>query len=155
MQLFLQLALNLFPTVLAFALGVLWRRVRIAVTYFRARQFWRSVMSADLQFVLGGFGDLHGFEASGLVGRGDVLAMDELIAYFQRIGLGKPRMSYGDQLGRYDLSGESLRTNMIIIGGPDANSLTRDMIDRMNLGIDFVEVRIDKLRDESNGKRAR
>jgi hypothetical protein len=138
MGLLIQLALNLFLAIIVFVAGILWRKLRVTVLFFRARRFWQPVMSDDLQLVLGGFGDLEGFEASGLVGRGDVLAMNELTAYFQRIGYGTPRISYGDQLGRNDLTGESLRTNMIIIGGPDANSMTRDVIERIKLGIDFV-----------------
>lgn len=144
MQLLFQIALNFFPAVVAFALGILWRRTRKAVVFFRARRFWRPVISDDLQIVLGGFGDLHGFEASGLIGRGDVLAMNELVAYFQKIGYGAPRVSYADELGHYDLTGKSLRSNMIVIGGPDVNSIARDILDRINLGIDFASGQIDE-----------
>jgi hypothetical protein len=137
-QVLFQVALNFFPAVVAFALGVMWRRARKAIVFFRARRFWRPVISDDLQIVLGGFGDLRGFEASGLIGRGDVLAMNELVAYFQKIGYGAPRVSYADELGLYDLTGKSLQSNMIIIGGPDVNSMARDILDRINLGVDFA-----------------
>ena len=144
MQLLFPIALNFLPAVVAFALGVLWRRTRKAIVFFRARRFWRPVISDDLQIVLGGFGDLRGFEASGLIGRGDVLAMNELVAYFQKIGYGAPRVSYADELGHYDLTGKSLRSNMIIIGGPDVNSIARDILDRVNLGVDFAGGEIDE-----------
>jgi hypothetical protein len=142
-QLLFQIALGFFPAVVAFALGVLWRRSRKAIVFFRARRFWRPVISDDLQIVLGGFGDLRGFEASGLIGRGDVLAMNELVAYFQKIGYGAPRVSYADELGYYALTGKSLRSNMIIIGGPDVNSIARDVLDRINLGVDFAAEEIE------------
>jgi hypothetical protein len=152
-QLLIQIALGFLPVVAAFILGILWKRLRITLIYFRARRFWRPVMTNDLQLVLGGFGDLRGFEASGLVGRGDVLAMDELIAYFEKIGYGKPRIAYGDQLGRADLLGDSLRTNMIILGGTDANSLTRDMVNQIKLGVDFVPTSVDEFQaDRSVGE---
>ena len=148
MQLLGGLALNLLPSVIAFTAGLLRRRVRTAFVFSRARQFWRPVMSSDLQLVLGGFGDLRDFEASGLVGAGDVLAMNELTSYFQKIGYGTPQISYSDQL-----MGDELRTNMIILGGPDANSMTRLVLDRTKLGIELVKIPVDELDQASEARK--
>jgi hypothetical protein len=97
-------------------------------------------MSQDLQLVLGRFRGLQNFEASGVIGAGDALAMNELNAYFEKIGYGGFSVSYNDQLGYNDASGQSLKTNLILLGGPDANSLTYDVVQKLSLGIAFKEV---------------
>jgi hypothetical protein len=135
-----QVVYGLAATAMAFMLGTAWRRIKNASVNYRARRFWAPVMSKDLQLVIGRFRGLHQFEASGVIGAGDALAIANLQSYFTRIGFGGFRVSYNDQLGYGDASGEALRTNLILLGGPDANSLTYDVIKRLNLGIAFKEI---------------
>jgi hypothetical protein len=97
-------------------------------------------MSKDVQLVIGRFRGLQGFEASGVIGAGDALAMYNLNEYFKRIGFGSFNVSYNDQLGYGDAAGESLRTDLILLGGPDANTLTYEVIKRLSLGIAFKEI---------------
>jgi hypothetical protein len=120
--------------------GITSRRLKNALVNYRARRFWAPMMSEDLQLVIGRFRGLHQFEASGMIGAGDAIAMTDLQAYFGRIGFGGFRVSYVDQLGYGDASGAALRTNLILLGGPDANSLTYDMIKRLDLGVAFKEI---------------
>ncbi|MGO8958550.1 MAG: hypothetical protein ACLQFR_14460 [Streptosporangiaceae bacterium] len=140
MQVLVQAAEGLITGVFAFVLGVLWERTRKTFLNYRARKFWRPVMSKDVQLVIGRFRGLQGFEASGVIGAGDALAMYNLHEYFKRIGFGSFNVSYNDQLGYGDAAGESLRTNLILLGGPDANTLTYEVIKRLSLGIAFKEI---------------
>lgn len=48
--------------------------------------------------VIGRFRGLQGFEASGVIGAEDALAMYNLHEYFKRIGFGSFNVSYNDQL---------------------------------------------------------
>jgi hypothetical protein len=139
-QVLIHAAEGLITGVFAFILGVLWERTRKVLLNYRARKFWRPVMSKDVQLVIGRFRGLQGFEASGVIGAGDALAMYNLHEYFKRIGFGGFNVSYNDQLGYGDAAGESLRTNLILLGGPDANTLTYDVIKRLSLGIAFKEI---------------
>jgi hypothetical protein len=135
-----EVATGLATGVVAFLLGLLWQHMRKAFLNYRARRFWRPVMSRDLQLVLGRFRGLPGFEASGVIGAGDTLAMNNLREYFEKIGFGGFQVSLNDQLGYGDPTGDSLRTNLILLGGPDANRLTYDVVKLLKLGIVFKEL---------------
>jgi hypothetical protein len=131
---------GLAAAALAFLFGLMWQRIKNAFLNYRARRFWGPLMSEDLQLVIGRFRGLQQFEASGMIGAGDALAMNDLHQYFKRIGYDGFRVSYNDQLGYGDATGDALRTNLILLGGPDANTLTHELIGRLNLGIAFKEL---------------
>jgi hypothetical protein len=136
-----QIVWGLVSTLVAFILGLGWQWLRHLVTHFRARRFWRSLLRGELTVVLGRFRDLPDFEASGVVGAGDNIALSSLTGYFSRIGFRRFTVYYNDQLGWSELTETSpLRKNLILIGGPDANSLTRAVLQRLALGIEFLEV---------------
>jgi hypothetical protein len=125
----------------AFLLGLVWDRLTQFVVNFRARKFWGSLISEDLSLVLGRFRDLPGFEASGVVGVGDNIALKTLADYFTGIGFKNFTTYYNDQLsGDTSTREPSLKGNLILIGGPDANRLTREVLRRVALGVEFVEV---------------
>jgi len=126
---------------LAFLLGLGWRRAVQFVVNHRARAFWRPFITGRMSVVLGRFRGLNGFEASGVVGAGDNLALKDLADHFAAIGFKRFTVYYNDQLGWSDVVEESpLRGNLILLGGPDANSLTREVLERLTLGIEFLEV---------------
>ncbi|MDQ1287722.1 MAG: hypothetical protein QG622_1287 [Actinomycetota bacterium] len=135
---------------LAFVLGVLWNRILHLLVNCRARRFWRSLISNRVSIVLGRFRDLPGFEASGVVGAGDNLALRDLADYFGRIGFTRYTVYYNDQFGGTEPSTTSpLHGNLVLLGGPDANSVTREVLSRLDLGFEFLEVSrstLDRLR---------
>jgi hypothetical protein len=132
---------GLFTTFLAFMLGLVWdRAVRILVNA-RARRFWRPLIAGRMSVVLGRFRGLPGFEASGIVGAGDNLALRDLCDHFLRIGFKRFTVFYNDQFDGPQPKTESpLRENLVLLGGPDANSVTREVLSRLRLGIEFLEV---------------
>jgi hypothetical protein len=140
MQVFIQGAEGLITGVLAFVLGLLWRRINKIALNYRARRFWHPVMSRDVQLVMSRFRGLQGFEASGMIGAGDAVAMHNLSEYFTRIGFRSFKISYNDQLGYGEALGQSLQTDLILLGGPDSNTLTNEVVKRLSLGIAFKEI---------------
>jgi hypothetical protein len=137
---------------LAFLLGLAWRRLAQLVVNYRARRFWRPLTSDHMSVVLGRFRGLPGFEASGVVGAGDNIALKDLSDYFARIGFKRFTVFYNDQFGWTDTTRVApLRGNLILLGGPDANTLTRDVLERLPLGIEFLEVEADRLEQFRHG----
>lgn len=78
--------------------------------------------------VLGdGFSGLRRFEASDVIGRGDIVASYELVTHFARIGYKRMQPVFADRVVN-DQPGRSLRRNMVVLGGPDANSVSRECL---------------------------
>jgi len=90
------------------------------------RQYWQPQVDGGLQIVMGRFLDSPGFEQSGLLGVGDASAMVELRSTLESIGLSSIPIAYSDQL-----NGEGLKTNLVVLGGPDPNTLTGQLSKRI------------------------
>jgi hypothetical protein len=124
-------SLQLITAAIAFVLGVLLNRALKAWAYLRARKFWRPIIRRDLALVLGdGFQDLPLFEASQLVGQGDLVASFELNAHFSAMGIRQLRPISADKASGVDPTGRGRHRNFIVIGGQDANTLTDQCLER-------------------------
>jgi len=89
----------------------------------RARRFWRPFLRAGTTIVLGRTLDDHGWERSGLLGIGDAMALAEVRQFLLRLGAQEPEIAFANQL-----VGDQLQRTLILIGGPDANTVTRDAV---------------------------
>lgn len=98
----------------------------------KLRSFWLPLVEGGLQIVLGRFREFTAFEQSGLLGVGDAVAMTELRAGLESVGLPGVPISYADRL-----DGDALKTNLVLLGGPDANVLTREMARRIRSTLKF------------------
>jgi hypothetical protein len=98
----------------------------------RSKEFWAPLVDEGLQIVLGRFREFQPFEQSGFVGVGDAAAMMELQTHFESLGLSGVPVSYADRL-----DGDALKTNLIVLGGPDANLLTREAVGRISTTLKF------------------
>ncbi len=110
----------------------------------RARAFWHPFLSDDVRLVIGRFGqvrhfDLLKFERSGVLGVGDAIALAELQRYFSQIG-GSPQLAYADRL-----EGDALKHTMILLGGPDANSVTRRTAKRITSMLRFGSAEVNEI----------
>jgi hypothetical protein len=138
-DLVLETGVQLITAAVAFVLGVLLNRALRAWAYLRARKFWRPLLRRDLALVLGdGFRDLAAFEASQLVGRGDLVASFELNSYFAGMGIRQLRPISADRTIGVDPAGRGLRRNLIVIGGQDANTLTDQCLKRLRCGYKLI-----------------
>lgn len=97
----------------------------------RARAFWRPFLGEDVAIVVGRF-QSEEFERSGLMGAGDSLAVAELQRFLGKLGARMRETVYADRL-----AGEELGKNLIVIGGPDANAVTHQLVERLHTGIRF------------------
>ena len=144
---------GLLTTLVASLLALLWRTSRHQVTFWRARGLWRPFASGDLKIITGDltriYPDLKGFEGGGLVGTGDVQAVAELANFFEKIGfLGFDPAE--DIVRGSRPPGEIYSSNLICIGGWDANEATEVMLAKINHGLDgdAYEIR-DRVLDKS------
>src|SRR5690349_10508231 len=93
------------------------------------------------------------FEPSGVVGAGDNIALKELSDYLSQIGFKRFSVSYHDESGWSSGSATMpLTGNLILLGGPDANSLTKEVLGRVSLGIEFYEISSEHLQAIRQGK---
>lgn len=94
--------------------------------HLRAGRFWRPLVSHDTVVLVSSLRNLPGFEASGVTGMGDNIALKDQERYFAGIGFGRFAVHYSDHVewgGVVDRS--PLHGTLIPLGGPDANLLTR------------------------------
>jgi hypothetical protein len=126
----IQVLIGLLTTFIGFIIGFAVQVLRRRIIYWRARPFWKGFLSADTKLVVGRFGELDSWEQSGLIGVGDMHAIVELKAFLDglRIGPGHgPEILYADQV-----TGDVYGSNLICVGGPDANPITKRILSKIN-----------------------
>lgn len=96
--------------------------------------FWEPMVEGGLQIVMSRFTQFLQFEQSGLLGVGGVMAMTEIQSFLGTIGISisDVPVSFADQL-----AGDALKTNLVLLGGPDANILTHETTKRVNSTLKF------------------
>ncbi len=136
MAVFVEVTLAVASPVVAFVLGLMWRRVRTVVVYRRARQFWRPLLRRRLSIVVGRHRQLGDFERSGLVAVGDIGAVTGLTGFLDRVGFAGYRVLWNDQYIWAQAGPETpLRDDLVVLGSPDANLGARQLMDRVDLGV--------------------
>lgn len=142
-------ATNLIVAFLAFVFGSAWRSVRRAIKLRDGRRFWAPFTSGEVRLVVGRFAMFNEFEPTGFVGGGDVNASAELRRFLNTLDLPDPTISYAhvnlNILGLPDpvisyadaIDGDQLKANLILLGGPDANKITGEVMDRISTGLRF------------------
>jgi hypothetical protein len=135
-----QTIIQLATGAIAFIVGLMISRLQRLWAYFRSPIFWRPLFRRDLELVLGdGFKDLpKSFEASDVVGRGDLLASYELTTKISAVRIQRLQPSFADKMRDNDPGGAGLRKNLVILGGKDANSLTQHCVDRLRCSYDLI-----------------
>jgi len=120
-----QVLLGLIVIFLGFLIARLWAVSSRGLRYWMpAWKFWWPFLSGDLKIVMSKFNEFNGWEASGLVGVGGMQAAIETVKLFDDLGLRrigrKMDIVYHDQA-----DGNLYESNIVCIGGPDANSVTK------------------------------
>jgi hypothetical protein len=92
----------------------------------QSHSFWKAFLTGGNLIVIGRFIEFKKFEQSGFLGVGDAMALSELTSYLELFGLRNTPVSYADRV-----DGDSLKTNLILIGGPDANLITKEALARI------------------------
>jgi hypothetical protein len=132
MDILIAIGLNLISALLGFWLAWFWRTLKKMILFRQAKHFWKPFVDGESRVVIGRFPESISFEQSGLSGAGDTLAFAELSTYFTKLGLRHLHISYADQL-----VGDSLQTHLILLGGPDANAISKRALSMIKTTIRF------------------
>jgi hypothetical protein len=124
MGLLANVLIGLLTTLIGYALGRLWQRLADQVPRREARKLWGPVFAGNFQVVVSRFWPSGWSDPAGVVGGGDALALRELGVYFSKIG-SEFDVVYVDEPS-LDREG-----NLILLGGPDTNSVTKEALARM------------------------
>ena len=149
MNILIDIAVNLAAALIGFCLGLLWQTTRKYIRRRQARLFWKPFVNSDMKVVVAKFSTdrlqittaeftrYHAFEASGFLAVGDAMGLAELRSYFDTLKLGGVEVSYADSV-----QGDSLKSNLILIGGPNSNSVSREVLRRLDTKIVFDGIKI-------------
>lgn len=96
--------------------------------------FWKPFFQTRTTIVIGTYYTerFRAWEASTLMGTGDALALGKIMGTLNNIGIKNI-----DVVPTYNFTGDRYQDNLILIGGPDANKLTRETYDKLNTKLRF------------------
>ncbi|MFB7266422.1 hypothetical protein ACFCXH_30390 [Streptomyces nojiriensis] len=128
------LAVNLLATALAFTFGRSYERMRTLWRFRSVRAFWKPFVTGDLKVITSIFiqQEHYIWERSGLVGVGDVMALNELRQQLQKAGVNQLPLTPSHQL-----TGLERRGNLVLVGGPHSNQVTAEVMQRLPLTFHF------------------
>ncbi|MGW3127109.1 hypothetical protein [Streptomyces sp. NPDC001076] len=145
------IVVNLVAAALAFVFGRFYDRLRALWRFRSVRAFWKPFVTDDLKVVTSIFiqEEHYIWERSGLVGVGDVMALNELRQQLQRASVESLPLTSSHQL-----TGMERRGNLILVGGPHSNQVTAEVMQRLPLTFRFgsVDVHDANIYDASTGE---
>lgn len=108
-------------------------RTRRRTRLVRARRFWKHMGDRGVTVVVGvqDRGSLDAWERSGLIGLGDAEAMVSIEEQLRDFGF-DPTVRPAE-----DMASPELRGDLVLIGGPDANAVTAEMMRRIGPALTF------------------
>jgi hypothetical protein len=133
MSMIVNISFGLVTTLVGYIIGRIWQRVLDQIPYRRARRFWASAVSGRLEIVVSRFTLDEFSEPTGIIGGGDALALRDLESFFRKMGVKKFEVTYVDEPG---LNREN---NLILLGGPGTNKVTRDALELVKSRFKIVD----------------
>ena len=108
-------------------------RTRRRTRLLRARRFWKDMGDRGVTVVFGvqDRGSLDAWERSGLIGLGDAEAIVSIEEQLRTYGF-DPTVRPTE-----DLAASELRRDLVLIGGPDGNAVTAEMVQRIEPALTF------------------
>lgn len=119
------IVVSIIAGILLFCLGLLSRRIVALWQSLTVGRFWRPITKHGTTLVVGRLdrSEFLAYEPSGVVGVGDVRALDELNEIARRARLRRFVIAFGDAL-----NDEQRRGNLVLLGGIDGNTLSADLM---------------------------
>jgi hypothetical protein len=142
---------DLGVNLLAAMIGFVAARVLAWARYLRqtrnARRFWRPFLENGFTIVLSEFSEqFKDWERSGLIGVGDVKAYTTIQRKIATIREQEFTLVHASKL-----QGDQLAGNLVLLGGPDSNKWTREIMRRATLGVE-VPPGTTMFRDRQGGR---
>lgn len=108
-------------------------RTRRQARRWRARRFWKNMGDRGVTVVVGVHerNQLYVWERSGLIGLGDAEAMASVEEQLRSFGFDSTVRPTGD------MPSSELRRDLVLVGGPDGNRVTAQMIPRLRPALTF------------------
>jgi len=122
--------INFLSNLLWFLAGFISHSAISRFREWKKPRYWREIMNRRIVLVVGSHGYFDPYESSGMIGTGDALALAELVTYFRQ-----NRFEEYDIVSASSISPNLLQRNLILIGGPDANTVSQDFTDRVSKDI--------------------
>ncbi len=132
MDILLDIGVNLVAGLIGFFIGWIWQGLRKTFKLRKARKFWKPIAKNEMRIVVGRHHKFKSFEPSGFLGVGSAIGLAELNTQLESLGLRNFSTTYPDRL-----NGDDLKSNLILIGGPDANAITNEAITRIKTTLKF------------------
>ncbi|MCR6483404.1 hypothetical protein M8542_11295 [Amycolatopsis sp. OK19-0408] len=128
-----EVLINLIAAAIGGAMVWFASQVRGRVRSFRARKFWKSMGRRRPLIVLGtpDSASLLSWEKSGMVGKGDILALVAIEEQQRKLGFS------GKIVEAKELRSADLTSDLILICGPEGNSVTSIMMDKLGDTISY------------------
>ncbi|MDX6333983.1 MAG: hypothetical protein QOG05_1323 [Streptosporangiaceae bacterium] len=129
-----QVLIGLTVTFIGFVIGAAWKSAKLSFAYWRNPRFWKPLSSGKVVIVADKFDKhnapkLRGWEASGLVGGGGMLAALEVVKLLDDLGLQRVGRKFSIVYhNEDDTIGHDLKSNLFCIGSPDANTVTAKIL---------------------------
>jgi len=140
------LTINLLAALIGYSIARLVSLLRFLRQTASARRFWRPFAGDTLRiFIPVWDAEFEDWERSGLAGVGSVKALLALEEQLREIRFPRHEVCYSS-----DLRGSDRTGNLVLIGGPDANALTAEVLERLNVTIENVPGSV-SFRDRKNG----
>ena len=133
----IQVVIGVVGGILVGMLGILYRRGLHFWSSLRARKFWRPFLSGDVRIVVGRVNlpkNCNYKEPAGLVGTGDMHAATLIATHLGDLMVRQLGQKI-EILDQYQLSGGQSSVNLICLGGPDVNIITRQLLHEINPSI--------------------
>lgn len=100
----------------------------------KLNHFWKSFFNYKTTIVIGTYyGErFRAWEASTLMAAGDAIALGTMMGVLNNVGIKDI-----DVVPTYNFSGDRYQNNLILLGGPDANKLTREVYNKLETNFRF------------------
>jgi hypothetical protein len=134
------LAINLLATFIGVVIAWIWDRVRKGFRLWPLKKIWGAYAEDRPRVIVGRYLENKQFEPTGFLGVGDAIAISELRNLFTRLNGQDLEILYSDQV-----SGDVLKENLILVGGPEFNLITREVMDRLKTSIRFGNPRLNEI----------
>lgn len=104
--------------------------------------FWKPFFETKTTIVIGTYDEdrFRAWEASTLMGTGDALALGIIMGVLNNVGIKDI-----DVVPTYNFSGDRYQNNLILLGGPDANIVSREFYNKIDTNFKFGDPNINEI----------